>query len=37
MTDVYQVALLRSNFFVLENKSTFIVAGTCANNLQSLK
>ena len=25
------------HFFVLENKSIFIVAGTCANNVQSLK
>ena len=25
------------HFFILENKSTFIVAGTCANNVRSLK
>ena len=35
MRGVHQGALLR--LFVLENKSVFIVAGTCASNVRSLK
>ena len=35
MTGVHQGALLRPT--LLENKPIFIVAGTCANHMRSLK
>ena len=37
MTDVHQGALLRPTLLCSKKKSIFIAAGTCANNVRSLK